>query len=77
MWNGVGVAIRVTSNQTVFDVAPTYTMGTEKHQGLATVGWQFHHLFVRHEVQLVKNGVVFGQVLVLADPFFLQILAEN
>jgi hypothetical protein len=77
VWNGICIPILMAGYQTVLNVPPTNSVSTEQHQSLATVGWQFYNLLVRHEVQLVKDGVILGQVLVLAHALLLQVLAKD
>jgi hypothetical protein len=48
----------------VLDVPPADPVCSEQHKGLAHKRRQFDHLFVCHQIQLVEDGVVLGQVLV-------------
>jgi len=40
---------------------------TKEHKGLAVKCRQPHNFFVRHEIELIKHGVVLGKVLVVVE----------
>lgn len=61
----VSERVRLTSDQRVLDVTSTDSVSTKQNQSLAHKRRQVNHFLISDQIELIKDRIVLGQVLVL------------